>query len=107
MFASPAELLSRASGGKADSEMPTLVILDLSTPGLDVKEVVAALKEHNSPPGAVIAYDAHVRVAGLKAAREAGCDEVLTRGQFHQNAGQILQPYIQQQATRPNSGADA
>ncbi len=35
----------------------------------------------------------HVHVACLDAAREAGCTEVLTRGQFNKQVDKLLQKY--------------
>jgi DNA-binding NarL/FixJ family response regulator len=58
-----------------------LVILDLSAPGCDPEVLVAAIRE--TMPGArVVAYAPHVLKAKLAAAQAAGCDQVLTRGQF-------------------------
>ena len=56
------------------------VIVDLSTPGLLLEELIAALPAEPRPR--VIAYDAHVNEQRLAAARAAGCDAVYTRGQF-------------------------
>lgn len=38
----------------------------------------------------VVAYGPHVDAAMLEAAQSAGCDRVLTRGQFHQQLPQLL-----------------
>jgi DNA-binding NarL/FixJ family response regulator len=56
------------------------VIVDLSTPGLSLAELVASLPVEPRPR--VIAYDAHVNEQRLSEARAAGCDAVYTRGQF-------------------------
>jgi CheY-like chemotaxis protein len=58
---------------------PVVAILDLHNPGLDVVPVVADLKAKHVR---VIAFGSHVDVARLKAARQAGCDEVLPRSAF-------------------------
>ncbi|MBW3542415.1 MAG: hypothetical protein KY476_19290 [Planctomycetes bacterium] len=65
-----------------------LIILDLGTPGLDVASFVAALPPEKRPP--VIAYDSHINEARLQSARDAGCDEVLSRGRFDATLPQIL-----------------
>ena len=39
----------------------------------------------------MIAYGAHVDEAALADAAEAGCDQVLTRGQFNQQYAELLQ----------------
>jgi CheY-like chemotaxis protein len=61
---------------------PACVILDLANPGLVVADFMKELHERGEPPPRVIAYGSHVDTATLKAARAAGCDEVLTRSQF-------------------------
>jgi hypothetical protein len=58
---------------------PVLVVLDLHNPGLDVEVVVPALKAVGAR---VVGYGAHVDASRLKAARKAGCDEVLPRSAF-------------------------
>ncbi len=64
------------------------LILDLGTPGLSVSEMMATLPVENRPR--VIAFDAHVRIAHLDAARAAGCDEVLPRSRFSAELPGIL-----------------
>lgn len=65
-----------------------LVIIDLETPGVDVSQLVQQRGEAGLPR--FLAYGPHVRAAMLKAARDAGCDEVLTRGQFDATMNDIL-----------------
>ena len=60
-----------------------LVILDLSAGGLEVAPILEALKGLAEPPGRIVAFGPHVHEQRLAAAREAGCDEVMSRGQFH------------------------
>ena len=69
---------------------PALLLLDLTTPGLDLAAVLAALDQTPSRPR-VVAYAPHVMSARLQAARDAGCDQVLTRGQFHGQVEAIMQ----------------
>ena len=54
-----------------------LLVVDLEFPGLDIAALVAGLPAENRPT--VIAFGPHVQVARLKAARDAGCDEVVPR----------------------------
>jgi hypothetical protein len=75
--------LARAMGQVQDSDVIGLV-LDLETPGLDVAGVIAALPGVNRPR--VVAFGPHVHTAKLEAARAAGCDAVLTRGQISSGA---------------------
>lgn len=57
------------------------VILDLSTRSGLIGSLVPEVRER-FPAARVIAYAPHVQIARIKAARQAGFDEVMTRGQF-------------------------
>ena len=71
-----------------------LVMIDLfRLPASEWSRVVSSLKEMESPPH-VVAYGPHVDEEVLTAAREAGCDEVLTRGQFHQTMGDLMSRWL-------------
>lgn len=58
---------------------PALAVLDLHNPTLDAAAVVPALKAAGCR---VVGYGSHVDAARLRAARQAGCDEVLPRSAF-------------------------
>jgi CheY-like chemotaxis protein len=62
-----------------EEERPRLVLLDLTTPGLDPRALFDRLSE---PRPKVIAFGPHVHEDRLQAARDAGCNLVLPRGQF-------------------------
>lgn len=64
------------------------LILDLTTPGLQVCDVLAALPASGRPR--VIAFGPHVQAALLSEARDAGCDEVLPRSKFSATLVHIL-----------------
>ena len=66
----------------AKQESPRCVILDLANPTLQLPNLLAQLRETCSPMPRVVAYGSHVDAAGLKAARDAGCDVVLPRSAF-------------------------
>jgi DNA-binding response OmpR family regulator len=66
-----------------------LVAIDLTTPGLDIQHIVAALRALERPP-TILAFGPHVQELRLAAAADAGCDRVLTRGQFHAQMEEIL-----------------
>ena len=70
-----------------------LVLIDLAQPGLDVENVVAAVRQLAPPPGAIVAFGPHVQEDLLRRAREAGCDEVLTRGEFNKRMAAVLGKY--------------
>jgi CheY-like chemotaxis protein len=74
-------------------EATRLVILDLGTPGLDPAELVPGIRA-KSPQARIIAYAPHVHEQRLAAAAEAGCDEVLTRGQFNAGLDQMLARHL-------------
>jgi DNA-binding NarL/FixJ family response regulator len=66
------------------------VVIDLRAPGLNIHELVAALRESRGADFAIVACGPHVHEASLNAAREAGCNTVATRGQFERDAEAIL-----------------
>jgi DNA-binding NarL/FixJ family response regulator len=70
-----------------------LVILDLATSkvAIGIEDIVAKLKAIPEAPR-VLAYGPHVQEANLAAATAAGCDQVMTRGQFSQNLSQLFAP---------------
>ncbi|MEZ6069827.1 MAG: histidine kinase [Pirellulales bacterium] len=81
----------------ATSEDPAAaVILDLaalpsfaSTPGSSVGDLVAALRA-SSPHRRIVAFAPHVHERQIAAARQAGCDHVLSRGQFFAGLDRLL-----------------
>lgn len=79
MVGSLAALRDAVAGGDV-----RLVILDLNTAGCDPAECVAAVRAAGSASreAKILAYAPHVMEAKLAAAKDAGCDQVLTRGQF-------------------------
>jgi DNA-binding response OmpR family regulator len=66
------------------------VVIDLRTPGLNIAELVGALRTNHGGEFFIAACGPHVHEASLSAAREAGCDIVPTRGQFERDAEEIL-----------------
>ncbi len=89
---SAAALLQKLADGDV-----RLVILDLNSPGLDAAALIPQLRQAEQETGAhaaIIAYDSHVRDAKLGAAREAGCDEVMSRGQFSNSIEQLLTRHL-------------
>ncbi len=67
----------------------SLVLIDLTTPGLELASVVPALLA-KAPQAQVVAFGPHVDDDLLRAAMAAGCHAVLTRGQFFQTYTQLL-----------------
>jgi DNA-binding NarL/FixJ family response regulator len=75
---------------KVESAHPRLVILDLSHPTIDPRRLVPRLKSILPPGSTVLAFGPHVHKELLSAAAEAGCDQVISRGQFHAQMEEIL-----------------
>ena len=67
---------------EAQKQSPTCVIVDLANPMLNVPELISQLRKSCATMPYVVAYGSHVDAAGLRAAREAGCNVVLPRSKF-------------------------
>jgi len=78
----PDELMARAAGRP--------IILDLESPGVDPRSLAPQLRSLQPPPSAIVAFAPHVRGESIAAARESGCDEVLSRGRFFAELVEIL-----------------
>ena len=74
----------------AAAERESLVLLDLNSPGVDPRQLTPALCASQNPPRAIIAYGPHVHEDRLAAATAAGCEVVLTRGQFNARMEETL-----------------
>lgn len=95
MLASQAEGAARRTGttlvvvGSADEAVaahdvhrPGCVWTDLSLSGLDIQRLVDQLRAADHRPATIAAFGPHVQQARLDRARRAGCDRVVSRGQF-------------------------
>jgi hypothetical protein len=67
-----------------------VIIIDLNTPSLNVKALVDELQSVALYRPQIIAFGPHVHEERLAAAREAGCDMVLSRGQFFTQVDALL-----------------
>ena len=65
--------------GEPEAQM---LAIDLRLPGLDVGSVVAAVRGSRAAAIHILACGPHVHERSLAAAVAAGCDEVVTRGEF-------------------------
>ena len=74
--------------GNADEAK--VLIVDLSSPSLDIAALVNQLKSKQSAATRVVAFGPHVHEQRLAAARDAGCDQVVSRGQFFAQLDTIL-----------------
>ncbi len=66
-----------------------LGLIDLSLDQLNLPAAVRAIKA-GAPAAQVVAYGPHVDEGLLADAKEAGCDVVLTRGQFNKQYAELL-----------------
>src|SRR5439155_10767844 len=65
-----------------------LALIDLSLDRLNLPAAVNVIKT-GAPQAQVIAYGPHVDEGALADANDAGCDQVVTRGQFNQQYGEL------------------
>jgi CheY-like chemotaxis protein len=73
-----------------DDDARTLVV-DLSMQSVDLASLVNQLKANEGSGTRVVAFGPHVHEQRLAAAREAGCDLVVSRGQFLSQLETILE----------------
>ncbi len=67
-----------------------LIVVDLGAPALEIGPLVSSLQRAGSAVPKIVAFGPHVHEDRLAAAREAGCDEVISRGQFFSYLESIL-----------------
>ncbi|MCA9230437.1 MAG: hypothetical protein KDA57_07290 [Planctomycetales bacterium] len=67
-----------------------LLVVDLQLPGLDIEALVIQARQSSKSSLRIVACGPHVHEQRLDTARAAGCDRVVTRGQFDREAAHIL-----------------
>ena len=72
------------------AEDANTLVIDLSMPSIDLASLVHQLKSAEGSKTRVVAFGPHVHEQRLAAAREAGCDLVVSRGQFFSQLESIL-----------------
>ena len=76
------------------TEKPALVLFDLNTTSASAVELIRQLKADPELAGIpVVGFFSHVQAELQRAAREAGCDEVMPRSKFAAGLAQLLQWY--------------
>jgi CheY-like chemotaxis protein len=86
----------RSAGGEAravelcGAEGANVLVIDLSMSSLDIGSLVTQLKASDGSGTRVVAFGPHVHAQRLAAARDAGCDLVVSRGQFFSQLETIL-----------------
>ncbi|HVT28904.1 MAG TPA: hypothetical protein VHE81_12895 [Lacipirellulaceae bacterium] len=66
------------------------VLIDLSSPLLDIASLIRELSNNTASAPQTVAFGPHVHEARLADARRAGCDRVVSRGQFFAQLDSIL-----------------
>jgi DNA-binding NarL/FixJ family response regulator len=77
---------------RAQAAQPRLVVVDLSEALSDLPRWVATVKEL-APQASIVAFGPHVHRERLAEARDAGCDLVVSRGQFHAEMDSLLERF--------------
>lgn len=71
-----------------------LVVLDLTVSGLDPTSVLPEIRNIDSEV-AVVAYGPHVHEQKLADAASAGCEQVLSKGQFNSSIVSLINRFAQ------------
>ena len=92
----PVEFVKNAKDALDKAQFhPPLIILDLNCTALDPVKLIEDLKSNAALKGIrLIGYVSHVQAELIQKAREAGCDQVLTRSAFSKSLPQILAPQV-------------
>jgi hypothetical protein len=84
--------MESAAASTADGKVE-LLIIDLASIRTNIAAAVSLLRIVAAPPARILAFGPHVHARMLDAAKDAGCDEVITRGQFFSGLDAILAAY--------------
>lgn len=79
---------------KLEATEPAVVLIDLNAIGAETEMIVSKLNALEHRPRMIVAFGPHVHEAKLAAARAAGCDIVLTRGQFDAQMDELLEKLL-------------
>ena len=90
VFSSADALCAALAEAPSAEEAARLVIVDLAAPGLDVRSLLSQLDALPMGKPPTLAFGPHVHTERLNAAREAGCDQVISRGQFQAQMDMLL-----------------
>ncbi|MEZ6091572.1 MAG: histidine kinase [Pirellulaceae bacterium] len=66
------------------------VVVDLATTGSTLDQIADIVRKHSNQTR-LVAFGPHVQSGRLDAARQAGFDAVLTRGQLDRHLGQLFE----------------
>jgi CheY-like chemotaxis protein len=78
----------------ARAERPGLLVLDLDSPRVQAEATLRRVRGDPALSGlATLGFYSHVRTELAERAKQAGCDRLLTRGQFVRQVDALLRPY--------------
>lgn len=79
---------------------PRVVFVDLTAGDLVTAESLSKLMAL-APEVPFVAYGPHVEVDAIQSARDAGCREVMPRGQFTRQLPELIRVYLDDEAVPP------
>jgi CheY-like chemotaxis protein len=72
-------------------DRPDVLLIDLGAPALNAVAAIQAIKANpETKDTLIIGYVGHERVEIIEAARAAGCDQVMAKGEFARRLPEIL-----------------
>ena len=71
-----------------------LVIIDLQMPALNIEQLTKALRAAHPDEMSILAFAPHVHEESLRAAEQAGCDAVVSRGTLHRQLDDLLSQFL-------------
>ncbi len=74
-------------------EKPEVLLIDLGSAALGAVEAIRSIKAAPETKGTlIIGYIGHEQSEVIEAARAAGCDQVMSKGEFARRLPELLQP---------------
>lgn len=87
----PAGIAAAFQSASTDGEPSAAMVVTLDLASVaDIAATVAEVRRHAPTGTPIVAYGPHVHAGRLHEARDAGCELVLTRGQFLQGAANVF-----------------
>jgi len=93
-MAPPTQTTVGALASCLDDVQPRLLILDLAAGGMDVAETTDLARRTTGTKLRIVAFAPHVHQQRLQQASDAGCDVVLSRGQFVRQLDELLESVV-------------
>ena len=89
----PIEWLPRGASvaDEVKARKPDVLLIDLASPKLDAINAVKAIKSGDARETVVIGYADHTREDLIEEARAAGCDQVMSKGEFARRLPELLE----------------